>query len=111
VETHGSVSVKEPCFSDRKINTMWNQVYFNWTFSMTENGLYVMLVPPAREGGLIACLDGCQVPLVLRPTDGVKEHFEIVTFAYVHGFMDGEATNSLVLQEKLRLQEQEIWLV
>uniref|UniRef100_A0A8H7N5U9 Uncharacterized protein n=1 Tax=Bionectria ochroleuca TaxID=29856 RepID=A0A8H7N5U9_BIOOC len=29
METHGSVSVKEPCFSDRKINTMWNQVYFN----------------------------------------------------------------------------------
>ncbi|CAI6016250.1 unnamed protein product [Clonostachys chloroleuca] len=111
METHGSVSVKEPCFSDRKINMMWNTVYFNWTFSMTENGLYVMLVPPAREGDIIACLDGCLVPLVLRPTEGAKEHFEIITFAYVHGFMDGEATNSLFLQEKLGLQEQEIWLV
>ncbi|CAH0018148.1 unnamed protein product [Clonostachys rhizophaga] len=111
METHGSGSVKEPCFSDRKINELWDDVYFNWTFSMTENGLYVMLAPPAREGDIIACLDGCQMPLVLRPTEGVKEHLEIVTYAYVHGFMDGEATNSLVLQEKLRLQEQEIWFI
>ncbi|KAI0128025.1 heterokaryon incompatibility protein-domain-containing protein [Xylariales sp. AK1849] len=83
-----------------------------WTFTMTDNGLYTMIVPPAQEADLIVCLDGGKVPVVLRPSkrDGREGEYQLVTVAYVHGFMDMEATKPAGLREKLGLKEEDFLL-
>lgn len=95
------------------VGTMWSELNDAWTFSLTDNGLYLMITPPTVEGDIIACLDGGKVPVVLRPIEhsGDGERYRVVAVAYVHGFMDTEATESKELIEKLGLKEQEFWLV
>ena len=47
------------------------------------------------EGDLVAVFNGARVPHVLRPADEVDgrsmKSFRIISDAYVHGIMDGEA--------------------
>ncbi|KAF4977315.1 hypothetical protein FZEAL_6138 [Fusarium zealandicum] len=51
----------------------------------------------AKEGDKIALLEGCEVPLVLRPReDGT---FTYVSTCYVHGIMFGEAWNQQDAQD------------
>jgi hypothetical protein len=101
------------CFSYNKLERMWEEICRKWTFGMTTNGLYVLFSPPAKEGDIIACLEGGKVPIILRPVhqDGSPERYKIITTAYVHGFMDIEAAESMKLREKLGLEEQNFWLV
>lgn len=104
---------KKAPYPSRALERMRQRLYSEWSFSITDNGLYTLIVPPAREGDVLACLDGGKVPAVLRPVehDGAGQRWQLVTVAYVHGFMDGEATESKVLAEKLGLAEEDIWLV
>jgi hypothetical protein len=106
-------SWQDVTFYQPKLNRLWVELYHNWNFSITHNGLYVMITEPTREGDVIACLDGGKVPVVLRPAehDGPGERWQLITVAYVHGFMDGEATRSGGMAEKLDLKEEELWLV
>jgi hypothetical protein len=64
-------------------------------FTVTDNGLFLATRFAAKEGDVVAVLDGGKVPLVLRKVDsrdGVEvDLYMIVGSTYVHGFMDGEA--------------------
>ncbi|KAK3360362.1 heterokaryon incompatibility protein-domain-containing protein [Lasiosphaeria hispida] len=77
----------------RKIERMWERIEQNWAFFVGGEGLFVMARRHVRESDYIAVIEGAKVPLILQLVgrDGKNDHFEIVSPAYVHGFMDGEA--------------------
>ena len=78
-----------------------------WQFAELSGGLYAM-VPwegglsgdekPSKIGDLVVAVDGGKVPLVLRERKNVGHHensgvkWEVIGTAYVHGFMDGLAS-------------------
>ncbi|KAM0368525.1 hypothetical protein ACHAPZ_011454 [Fusarium culmorum] len=70
----------------------------HYMFVVTENGLYVLARPHVEEGDVVAVLDGCKVPMILRKADQVSKSgkdstggaYRVVCPAYVHGFMDGK---------------------
>ncbi|VUC33961.1 unnamed protein product [Clonostachys rosea] len=102
-------------FINPGIHAMWSRITYDWVFSITTNELYVLVMQPAKEGDIIACLDGGKVPVVLRPleetsSDG-KKRYKFINVAYVHGLMDFGAEDSTALREKLGLEDQEFWLV
>ncbi|KAB5536195.1 heterokaryon incompatibility protein-domain-containing protein [Coniochaeta sp. 2T2.1] len=73
---------------------MWYRNREGWTFCLSEEGRYLMVRRGAREGDIIAVLDGGKVPVILRelPREGDREtEYQVVCVAYVHGFMDGQA--------------------
>lgn len=73
---------------------MWYRNREEWTFCLSDNGLYLMVRRGAREGDLIAVLDGGKVPVILRGVPGEGDgqtEYAVVCAAYVHGFMDGKA--------------------
>ncbi|KAF2257359.1 hypothetical protein BU26DRAFT_446762 [Trematosphaeria pertusa] len=52
---------------------------------------YVGMAPcRARLGDSVVVLFGCSIPLILRRV-GVREAWQVIGEAYVHGFMNGEA--------------------
>ena len=63
-------------------------------FTKSAKGLYLMVQPSAREGDLIAILDGGKVPVIFRPTTlasspaATEKHYRFVCVAYVHGYED-----------------------
>lgn len=60
----------------------------NHRFALT-HGKYMCLVPDEAEiDDIIALLDGCQVPFLLRQSRG---KFRLIGDCYVHGIMYGEA--------------------
>ncbi|KAF5595051.1 heterokaryon incompatibility 6 OR allele [Fusarium pseudocircinatum] len=67
----------------------------SFMFAVTDNGLFLATRFAAKQGDVVAVLDGGKVPLALRkvePRDGVEgELYMVVGSTYVHGFMDGEA--------------------
>ncbi|KAI1063530.1 hypothetical protein LB506_005589 [Fusarium annulatum] len=71
----------------------------SFMFAVTDNGLFLATRFAAKEGDVVAVLDGGKVPLALRkvePRDGVEgEVYMVVGSTYVHGFMDGEAEASV----------------
>ena len=71
-------------------STVLRRLWGRWNFGMTENGLFVRHRQAIRQGDLVVVLDGGKVPLVLRWA-ATSECFVVVSTAYVHGFMDGEA--------------------
>ncbi len=77
-----------------KAEKMWQRIEQNWSFFVGEENLFIMARRHVREGDYIAVVEGAKVPLILQliDRDGEEEHFEIVSPAYVHGFMDGEAS-------------------
>jgi hypothetical protein len=90
---------------------MWYRNRDEWTFCVSEEGLYMMVRRGAREGDLIAVLDGGKVPVILRqvPTKGNGgNQYAVVCVAYVHGFMDGKAVQ---MCEAGQLTEQELLIV
>ncbi|CAG9949909.1 unnamed protein product [Clonostachys rosea f. rosea IK726] len=97
------------------IHAMWRRITSDWVFSITTNGLYVLIMPPAKEGDIIACLDGGKVPVVLRPLEdtsgGEEKRYQFISVAYVHGLMDFGTEDSTILREKLGLEDQGFWLV
>ena len=75
---------------------MLERMLRSWTFAMTTDGLYSMVLSHVKEGDLIVVLHGAKVPVVLRPAGHSmameeKVKYRVVSTAYVHGFMDGEA--------------------
>lgn len=75
-------------------DSMLYRNYDEWVFVVADNGLFCMVRGGAREGDVIAVLDGAKVPVVLREKeggDGGEREWAIVCVAYVHGYMDGEA--------------------
>lgn len=86
---------------------MWYRNREEWTFCLSDEGLYLMVRRGAREGDLIAVLDGGKVPVILRKVPlapGAEEEYVVVCVAYVHGFMDGQAAE---MCEAGELTEQE----
>lgn len=81
---------------DQEYWKMLSRMLMYWTFTMTTDGLYVMVMSHVKEGDLIAVLEGAKVPMVLRPVsegqiEGGQVKYQLISTAYVHGFMDGEA--------------------
>ncbi|KAJ9158006.1 HET-domain-containing protein [Coniochaeta hoffmannii] len=86
---------------------MWYRNRDEWTFCVSDQGLYMMVRRGAMEGDLIAVLDGGKVPVILREVPdraGRETEYVVVCVAYVHGFMDGEAVE---MCEAGELTEQE----
>lgn len=87
---------------------MWDRNRDEWTFCLSGQGLYLMVRSRAREGDLIAVLDGGKVPVILHEVPGEDEgemEYAFVCVAYVHGFMDGEAVE---MCKDGRLAEQDL---
>ncbi|KAI9149079.1 Heterokaryon incompatibility protein [Paramyrothecium foliicola] len=104
---------EEDWLPDPKMRNSLGRIVDDWTFAMTENGLYALILQPAKEGDVIACLDGGKVPMVLRPiraSDG-GIGYKFVNVAYVHGFMNMEAITDEKLREKLKLEDQDFLLI
>ncbi|KAK0748903.1 heterokaryon incompatibility protein-domain-containing protein [Schizothecium vesticola] len=92
---------------------MLKRMVVYWTFTTTAKGFYAMVLCGAREGDAVAVLDGAKVPVILREVPGQHSEdglgkFELVSTAYVHGFMDGEAYAKV---EALGLRKQRFMLV
>ncbi|KAF2464828.1 uncharacterized protein BDR25DRAFT_346406 [Lindgomyces ingoldianus] len=66
---------------------------------VTRNGYFGMAPCMAQRGEVVAILFGCSIPLVLRSV-GVREAWQVVGEAYVHGFMDGECWRLLDDKER-----------
>jgi hypothetical protein len=61
---------------------------------VTEQGCIGVAPCRARQADVVAVLFGCSIPLVLRRT-GVREAWEVVGEAYVHGYMNGQVEGSV----------------
>jgi hypothetical protein len=62
------------------------------SFGLTLNGLMARFPEGTKEGDIIAILYGGRTPFILRPNSASKDEYVLVGPAYVHGFMDAEAT-------------------
>lgn len=109
----------KPSYDDRPfvnpgILAMWRHITSDWVFSTTTNGLYVLIMPPAKEDDIIVCLDGGKVPVVLRPLEDTsgdgEKRYQFINVAYVHGLMDFETRGSAIIREELGLEDEEFWL-
>lgn len=101
-----NLTKKEP---GRSIWRMWLRMIVYWTFITTEQGFFGMVMCNVREGDMIVALGGAKVPVVLREiSEGTSEgealKYQVVSTAYLHGFMDGEAY-VWAQNGKLKLQE------
>ncbi|TPX18337.1 uncharacterized protein E0L32_011748 [Thyridium curvatum] len=86
--------------------SMASRAWRHFCFSLSKTGLMIMLPRGAKDGDVLAIVEGGKVPFLLRPSmggDGVVE-YEYLDAVYVHGFMDGEAER-LVGEGKLEMQE------
>jgi len=61
-----------------------------WKFCTSRKGYYGTVPAAAEAGDLICVLHGCCVPVILRKTPSLADHFVLIGAAYVHGIMDGE---------------------
>ncbi|RBR26090.1 uncharacterized protein FIESC28_01118 [Fusarium coffeatum] len=83
-------------------------------FTMTDNGLFLLVRPHVQKGDIVVILDGAKVPMVLRKTElhldcrDTNEAYQIVCSAYAHGFMDGEVEIEI---KEGRLTKQDIALI
>jgi hypothetical protein len=88
------------------------RVIWNRKFLVSKNNKWIGLAPmAAKVDDLICILDGCSVPVVLRPclrtgTDRPEVFYQLVGECYVHGMMDGEAkeTGSEYVEEDFELR-------
>ncbi|PNP86556.1 hypothetical protein FNYG_00258 [Fusarium nygamai] len=83
-------------------------------FTMTDNGVFLLVRPHVQKGDVVVVLDGAKVPMILRKAElnllglGGSESYRIVCSAYAHGFMDGEAEARV---DEGRLEKQDIFIV
>ena len=68
---------------------MWRRIKHNWAFYVSEEGLFVMARKHAKEGDYIAVVEGAKVGLILQSIG--EDRFEIVSPAYIHGWMDKDS--------------------
>lgn len=59
-----------------------------WRWLSTDRGYLGRTHPQTQKGDEIVIVQGCSVPMVLRPCG---EHYNVVCAAYVQGIMNGEA--------------------
>jgi len=91
----------------RDYEIMWERIEPNWDFYESMNGLFVLARKHVNPGDYIAVIEGAKVPLILQlaSREGGDNHFEIVSPAYVHGYMNREAriqgTEGNLLKRKL----------
>jgi hypothetical protein len=80
-------------FLQRVQSVIWNR-----KFLVSKDNSWIGLAPMAAEVGDVICiLDGCSVPVVLRPQSvDKKRFFQLVGECYVHGLMDGEIAETTV---------------
>jgi hypothetical protein len=58
----------------------------------TSNGFVGLAPDLTQKGDIVSIILGCSCPILLRPHG---EHYKVVSSAYVHGIMDGEAMDWL----------------
>jgi len=89
---------------------MWEKIEQNWALFVSGEGLFIMARRDVRGGDYIAVVEGAKVPLIIQLVgrDCENDLFEIVSPAYVHGFMDGEV---LTLGSQGNLLKQELFIV
>lgn len=75
--------------SDFICKKMWQRIKHNWVYYVSEDGLFVMARKHVEEGDYIAIVEGAKVPLILHSVG--DDRFEIVSPAYVHGWMDKDS--------------------
>ena len=67
-----------------------------WHRLIITDGGYLGLAPTdAQAKDVIAVLEGCNVPLVLRPAKETQGQFAVVGECYIHGIMSGEMVEFL----------------
>lgn len=66
--------------------------------------LYGLAPKETRDGDVVCVLDGCSVPVVMRPMDKGR-HWILVGECFVYGIMDGEAVDAAVDGKKRKVQE------
>jgi hypothetical protein len=74
-------------------HTVWNRQMF-----LTKEKNFLCLGPSnshssltIQENDVIFVLQGCSVPVILRPHPPPGDYYSLVGECYVHGIMDGEA--------------------
>jgi hypothetical protein len=77
-------------------------------FAISSKGYFALVPGSARQSDVLAVLRGGCTPFVLRPVNRAGDKFCLVGPAYVHGFMDGLAEESLT---KGTLMERQFVLV
>ncbi|CVL06331.1 related to heterokaryon incompatibility protein (het-6OR allele) [Fusarium mangiferae] len=83
-------------------------------FTITDNGVFLLVRPHVQQGDIVVVLDGAKVPMILRKAELNRqggddiEVYRIVCSAYAHGFMDGEAGEMV---DEGRLEKQDIFIV
>jgi hypothetical protein len=82
-------------FLRRVQKVIWSRMFF-----VSKDNKWIGLAPMAANANDVICiLDGCSVPVVLRPcsrdmgtgTNEAEVFYQLVGECYVHGMMDGEA--------------------
>lgn len=77
---------------DSELDGMLNCLAFvrldGWRWLSTDRGYLGRTHPQTQKGDEIVIVQGCTVPMVLRPCG---EHYNVVCAAYVQGIMNGEA--------------------
>jgi hypothetical protein len=89
---------------DLSCEMVWRRIKRNWAFYVSEEGLFVMARKHVQEGDFIAVIEGAKVPLILQSVD--DNRFEIVSPAYVHGYMDRDPP-----VRSTRLSKRDIFIV
>ena len=72
----------------------WSNTIFNRRFYTSGHAIMGLCSNTSQVGDAIVILAGCDIPVILRKTDGEKWKFH--GESYVHGFMDGEVADLLV---------------
>jgi hypothetical protein len=73
----------------------FEKLFFNHRYSydlaITKTG-YIAWVPQGTQPNDVLCFfRGLDVPMVLRPTNRVRERFQLMGEGYIQGYMHGEA--------------------
>lgn len=91
-------------YGSYEYSNMGRRVCWGRSFFKTEIG-YIGLGPRAMKTGDIVCvLFGCRIPMILRPENN---YYLLVSEAYVHGIMNGEAIERWKAGELDNITEEE----
>lgn len=102
----GDVAAAE--LSSENYYPMLDRMDKDWSFALATNGLYLMIQSHVKEGDLIVVLHGAKIPVILRLVEGETVEYNLISTAYVHGFIIGEAMEGVKTGE---LKEDKFLLV
>ncbi|KAF5020433.1 hypothetical protein F66182_7541 [Fusarium sp. NRRL 66182] len=77
---------------ERALEGLFRRIYSTWGLRCckTRKGLFAMLPKEVRDGDSLWILQGCRLPVALRPSATHPESVELVGGGYVYGVMNGE---------------------